>query len=263
MIIYEALDFTVGLFDARGNIVSIGLGLPMFIRGMSETVQGQAQALRPGEHRSGRHPAHQRRLHHRLAPQPHDVLGADLPRRRAGRLLVLHGALAGRRRHDHRGHHRHLLRRPADADRQDPSQGRAERGADRPDQDERPPARARDGRFPRPARRGEDRRAALHGHDPQIRPRRSPRRHRGDHGPERGGGARARARHARRRLRGRVVHGRRRHQRRPARADQREGHRGRRPHDGRSHRRVEAGRRASTTPASPRAIPAPRWRSSA
>ena len=46
MIIYEALDFTVGLFDARGNTVSIGLGLPMFIRGMSETVQGQDQALR-------------------------------------------------------------------------------------------------------------------------------------------------------------------------------------------------------------------------
>ena len=27
MIIYEALDFTVGLFDAEGNTVSIGLGL--------------------------------------------------------------------------------------------------------------------------------------------------------------------------------------------------------------------------------------------
>jgi N-methylhydantoinase B len=39
MIIYEALDFTVGLFDARGNTVSIGLGLPMFIRGMSDTVK--------------------------------------------------------------------------------------------------------------------------------------------------------------------------------------------------------------------------------
>ena len=36
MIIYEALDFTVGLFDAQGNTVSIGLGLPMFIRGMSD-----------------------------------------------------------------------------------------------------------------------------------------------------------------------------------------------------------------------------------
>src|SRR4029077_9949071 len=41
MIIYEALDFTVGLFDARGNTVSIGLGLPMFIRGMSQTVKAK------------------------------------------------------------------------------------------------------------------------------------------------------------------------------------------------------------------------------
>jgi N-methylhydantoinase B len=39
MIIYEALDFTVGIFDAAGNTVSIGLGLPMFIRGMSDTVK--------------------------------------------------------------------------------------------------------------------------------------------------------------------------------------------------------------------------------
>lgn len=39
MIIYEALDFTVGLFDAKGNTVSIGIGLPMFIRGMSNTVK--------------------------------------------------------------------------------------------------------------------------------------------------------------------------------------------------------------------------------
>src|SRR6516165_8062392 len=39
MIIYEALDFTVGIFDADGNTVSIGLGLPMFIRGMSDTVK--------------------------------------------------------------------------------------------------------------------------------------------------------------------------------------------------------------------------------
>jgi N-methylhydantoinase B len=43
MIIYEALDFTVGVFDARGNIVSIGLGLPMFIRGMSETVKAKIE----------------------------------------------------------------------------------------------------------------------------------------------------------------------------------------------------------------------------
>ena len=39
MIIYEALDFTVGIFDREGNTVSIGIGLPMFIRGMSNTVK--------------------------------------------------------------------------------------------------------------------------------------------------------------------------------------------------------------------------------
>ena len=39
MIIYEALDFTVGIFDRAGNTVSIGIGLPMFIRGMSNTVK--------------------------------------------------------------------------------------------------------------------------------------------------------------------------------------------------------------------------------
>ena len=41
MIIYEALDFTVGLFDVEGNTISIGLGLPMFIRGMSDTVKAK------------------------------------------------------------------------------------------------------------------------------------------------------------------------------------------------------------------------------
>lgn len=35
MIIYEAQDFTVGLFDARGDTLSIGIGLPMFTRGMA------------------------------------------------------------------------------------------------------------------------------------------------------------------------------------------------------------------------------------
>jgi N-methylhydantoinase B len=38
-IIYEALDFTVGLFTPQGDTISIGLGLPMFIRGMAETVR--------------------------------------------------------------------------------------------------------------------------------------------------------------------------------------------------------------------------------
>jgi len=40
-IIYEALDFTVGLFTPAGETVSIGIGLPMFIRGMAETVKAK------------------------------------------------------------------------------------------------------------------------------------------------------------------------------------------------------------------------------
>ena len=54
MIIYEALDFTVGLFTAEGETVSIGLGLPMFIRGMAETVKAKlahfgADGIEPGD----------------------------------------------------------------------------------------------------------------------------------------------------------------------------------------------------------------------
>ena len=53
-IIYEALDFTVGLFTADGRTVSIGLGLPMFILGMAETVKANlkhfgAENLHPGD----------------------------------------------------------------------------------------------------------------------------------------------------------------------------------------------------------------------
>ena len=41
MIIYEALDFTVGLFTAEGETISISLGLPTFIRGMAETIKAK------------------------------------------------------------------------------------------------------------------------------------------------------------------------------------------------------------------------------
>jgi len=40
-VIYEAEDFTVGLFDADGNTISIGLGLPMFIRGLSDAIKAK------------------------------------------------------------------------------------------------------------------------------------------------------------------------------------------------------------------------------
>ena len=54
MIIYEALDFTTGLFTAQGETVSIGIGLPSFIRGMSETVKAKIRHfglnnMKPGD----------------------------------------------------------------------------------------------------------------------------------------------------------------------------------------------------------------------
>lgn len=53
-IIYEAEDFTVGLFDTEGNTISIGLGLPMFIRGLSDAIKGKIahwglDGMRPGD----------------------------------------------------------------------------------------------------------------------------------------------------------------------------------------------------------------------
>src|SRR6202163_263391 len=54
IIIYEALDFTTGLFTPAGETVSIGIGLPMFIRGMAETVKSKLPhsgpaGIKPGD----------------------------------------------------------------------------------------------------------------------------------------------------------------------------------------------------------------------
>ena len=54
IIIYEALDFTTGLFTPGGETISIGIGLPMFIRGMAETVKAKIRhfgidGIRPGD----------------------------------------------------------------------------------------------------------------------------------------------------------------------------------------------------------------------
>ena len=116
MIIYEALDFTTGLFTPEGETVSIGIGLPMFIRGMAETVKAKIKHFGIQEHQAGRHLRHQRFLHHRQPPQPFHLHAADLPQGQAGRLLLLHGALARRRRRARRHDHRHLLRRHPDPD---------------------------------------------------------------------------------------------------------------------------------------------------
>ena len=99
LIIYEALDFTVGLFTKEGDTVSIGLGLPMFIRGMSETVKAKIrhfgyENIQPGDilvtndaYTTGSHLNHFTFTH------------AGLPRGQARGLHLLHGALARRRRH--------------------------------------------------------------------------------------------------------------------------------------------------------------------
>lgn len=41
LVIYEAQDFTVGLFDADGETISVGLGLPMFVGGLSDAVKAK------------------------------------------------------------------------------------------------------------------------------------------------------------------------------------------------------------------------------
>jgi len=52
-IIYEELDFTTALFATAGETISIGIGLPMFIRGRAETVNAKTRHfgrknIRPG-----------------------------------------------------------------------------------------------------------------------------------------------------------------------------------------------------------------------
>src|SRR4051812_13549730 len=54
MIIYESLDYTVGLFDAAGNTVSLRLGLPMFIPGLSHAIKAKPahygkEGIQPGD----------------------------------------------------------------------------------------------------------------------------------------------------------------------------------------------------------------------
>src|SRR5690349_24103704 len=53
-IVYEALEFTEGLYTPEGVTVSIGLGLSSFIRGMAETVKAKlahfgTEGLEPGD----------------------------------------------------------------------------------------------------------------------------------------------------------------------------------------------------------------------
>ena len=54
LIIYEAQDFTVGLFDANGDTISVGLGLPMFVGGLSDAIKAKLEfygrdGIKPGD----------------------------------------------------------------------------------------------------------------------------------------------------------------------------------------------------------------------
>ena len=69
IIIYEALDFTTGLFTPQGETISIGIGLPMFIRGMAETVKAKIRHFGARQYPARRHLRHQRLLSHRQPSQ--------------------------------------------------------------------------------------------------------------------------------------------------------------------------------------------------
>src|SRR5436189_36553 len=83
MIIYEALDFTVGLYTAEGETVSIGIGLPSFIRGMANTIKSKLarygrEGVEPGDilvtndaYTTGSH------LHHFTFSQPLQGYGRE------------------------------------------------------------------------------------------------------------------------------------------------------------------------------------------
>jgi N-methylhydantoinase B len=54
LIIYEAQDFTVGLFDPNGDTISVGLGLPMFVGGLSDAIKAKLEfygrdGIKPGD----------------------------------------------------------------------------------------------------------------------------------------------------------------------------------------------------------------------
>ena len=169
IIIYEALDFTTGLFTPEGETISIGIGLPMFIRGMAETVKAKIghfgrENIKPGDiyvtndaYLTGSH------LNH---------VTLTLPIFHQGTLVGFSCCMAhwldiggNARRHEHR----HLLGRAADPDHEAARPRRGQRDADRHHPPERAAAEPRHGRPARAGHRGEDRRAALPAADRALR----------------------------------------------------------------------------------------------
>ena len=263
MIIYEALDFTTGLFTPEGETVSIGIGLPMFIRGMAETVKAKIthfgiKNIKPGDiyvtndaYTTGSH------LNH---------FTFTLPIFHKGKLagfsccmahwLDVGGVLGGMTTDIYSEGIQIPIVKYQD-------RGEVNRGPGRHHPHERAAAAARHGRPARADHRGQDRRAALPRTARPLRPRAGDGVDRRDHGPRRSGGARAHPDHPRRRLRGGVVHGRRRRRDRQAHPDQGQGHRQGRRDDHRPDRRVEAGARLLQLRRSPPATPARRSPTSA
>jgi hypothetical protein len=45
--IYAVQDFTVGLFDSTGKTISVGIGLPMFIGGLSDALKSKIDHFGP------------------------------------------------------------------------------------------------------------------------------------------------------------------------------------------------------------------------
>ena len=183
MIIYEALDFTVGLFTPKGETISIGLGLPMFIRGMAETIKAEIDhfgpgGIKPGDilltndaYLTGSH------LNHLTFTQPifvdDELVG----------FCLLHGALAGYRRNARRHDDGYLFRGSSAADIEISARRRGERGDRRNNQDERPPARPGNGRPAGTDYRDYDRRAAIPGACRKVRKRPGGSVNRRHHGP--------------------------------------------------------------------------------
>ena len=207
MIIYEAQDFTVGLFNPRGDIVSIGIGLPNFIRGMSDTVKAMlahygADGIEQGDvlvtndaYITGSHlnhitlvvpifdgptliafsacMAHWPDIGGALTVMTRDIFSEGL------QMPIVKMYRAGELNQDLFAILRMNVRIPERAIGDLHAQI----------------ATVRTGR------------ALLSGLDTALRPRCRAGRHRGDHGPQRSPGAGAGADHPGRRLRGRIVHG--------------------------------------------------------
>ncbi len=208
-IIYEALDFTTGLFTADGDTVSIGIRLPSFVRGMSNTVKKKIahfgkNNIKPGDiyvtndaYTTGSH------LNHFTFTLPifhkGELAGFSCC---MAHWINVGGQLGG------------MTTDIFAEGLQIPIVKYQDRGVvnetlvDIIRMNVRLPSRAH-GRPARPDHRGEDRRAVffqlldrygrkeVHGRD------------HGDHGSSRGAGSRPHAQHPGRRLRGRVLHGRR------------------------------------------------------